>query len=82
MSRNLHTDQLAVKQYGEIEGNAPMHVVGVCKETNTKRMNRRIAPTLVEETTSSVQVLEVGLILLTAEEVHVTNLKVGPEVAC
>lgn len=45
-------------------------------------MNRRIAPTLVEETAGPVQVLEVGLIFLAAEEVHVTDLKVGPEVAC
>lgn len=59
-----------------------MHVVRICKETNTKRMNRRIAPALVEETTSPVQVLEIGLILLAAEEVHVANLKVRPEVAC
>lgn len=59
-----------------------MHVVRIRKKTNAKRMNWRIAPPFVEETTSPVQVLEVGLILLTAEEVHVANLKVGPEVAC
>lgn len=60
----------------------PMHVVGIRKETNTERVNWRITPSLIEEATCTIEVLEIGLILLTTEEVQITNLKVRPEVAC
>ena len=44
-------------------------------------MNGSIAPALVEETSSTIQVLEVVVILLATEEVQVSNLEVGPEMA-
>ena len=58
-----------------------MNIVGISEQTNTKGVDWRITPAFVEEPTSTVQVLEVGLVLVAAEEIHVTNLKVGPEVA-
>lgn len=66
---------------GERRKNLPVHVCGVGEQTDTQRVNRRVAPALVEEATGTIQVLEVGLVLVTTEEVQVTNLKVGPEVA-
>ena len=59
----------------------PVHVVGIREEANTERVDWRITPAFVEETTGTIQVLEVGLILLATEEVHIADLKVGPEVA-
>jgi len=59
----------------------PVHVVGIREEANAERVDWRITPALVEEATSTIQVLEVGLILLATEEVQIADLKVGPEVA-
>ena len=44
-------------------------------------MHRRITPSFVKEPTGTIQVLEVGFILFTPEEIQVTDFKVGPEVA-
>lgn len=58
----------------------PMHIVRVREETDTERVYRRITPSLIEETTSIIQVLEVSLVFLTTEKIQVTNLEVRPEV--
>lgn len=44
-------------------------------------MNGRVAPALIEETSSTIQVLEVVVVLLAPEEVQVSNLEVRPEMA-
>ena len=44
-------------------------------------MDWSIAPSLIEETTGAIQVVEVRFILIAAEELHITNLEIGPEVA-
>lgn len=44
-------------------------------------MNGCIAPSLVEEASRAVKVLEIVLVSLAPPELHVSNLKVAPEVA-
>lgn len=44
-------------------------------------MDGRIAPSLVEEASRTVEVLEIVLVRLAPPELHVSNLKVAPEVA-
>lgn len=58
-----------------------MNLGRIFKQTQSNRVNRRITPSLVEESTSAVQVLEVCLVLVTPEEIQVTDFKVRPEVA-
>lgn len=58
-----------------------MNLGCVREETNTNRMYRSIAPSLVEETTRPVQMVKVSRILLAPEELHVSDLEVGPEMA-
>lgn len=43
-------------------------------------MHRRIAPSLVEETTRSIQVLEVLFILFGTPKIHIRNLEIAPKV--
>lgn len=45
-------------------------------------MHRRIAPSLIEEATSTIQMIEVILIRLTPPEAHICDLEIGPEMAC
>lgn len=46
-----------------------------------QRMDGRITPSLVEETTGAIEGLEIVDVGLGSEPVKVTNLKIGPEVA-
>ena len=63
----------------EVEAaNLPMNLVLILEQTQRDRVNWRIAPSLVEETTSPVKVVEVIDVLLRSKPVKVTNLKVGP----
>lgn len=43
--------------------NSPVNLFGIRKETQPNAVHRRIAPALVEESSSAVQMLEVGLVL-------------------
>lgn len=45
-------------------------------------MNGSIAPSFVEETTCSVQVIEIVVVGLASPEIHVSDFKVAPEMAC
>lgn len=65
-------------------------VANVIKEVNFRlveengssyRMNRRITPSFVEETTCSIKVLKVSKIGGSAQPIQISYLKVGPKVA-
>jgi hypothetical protein len=58
-----------------------MNLGCVREETNTNRVYRSIAPSLVEETTRPIQMVEVSRILLAPEELHISDFEVGPEMA-
>lgn len=59
----------------------PVYLALVFEKAERDTVNGRIAPALVEEATSAVEVVEVVAILLASPEAHVTDFKVGPEVA-
>ena len=59
-----------------------MDLARVLEKTQGNTVNGRVTPTLVEEATGTVQVVEIVLVRLAAPKVHITNLKVAPEVAC
>jgi hypothetical protein len=58
-----------------------MNLVLILEQSQTNRMNRSITPSLVEETTGMIKEIKVRRVFVTAEELHITNLKVGPEMA-
>lgn len=58
-----------------------MNLALVLKETKRDTMYRRITPSFIEETTSSVKMVEIVLICLATPEAHIRNLEVTPEVA-
>ena len=59
----------------------PVDVGGIGEKTNAKGVDGSITPAFVEESASTIQVLEVRLVLFAAEEVEIADFKVGPEVA-
>lgn len=59
-----------------------MNLARVLKETQGNTVNGRVTPTLVEEATGAVQVVEIILVRLAAPKVHIANLKVAPKVTC
>lgn len=59
--------------------NSPMYLARVLEETERDTMHRRITPPLVEETSSTVQVIKVVFIRLTPPEFHVGNFEIAPE---
>lgn len=56
--------------------NLPVHLAGIFKETQSNRVDRGITPSFIEEATSAIEVVEVGLVSFAAEEIHVANFKV------
>ena len=60
----------------------PVNTVGVLEESETDTVDGRIAPALIEETTGSVEMVEVVLVCLAPPESHVANFEVAPEMAC
>lgn len=54
----------------------------VGKETKSNTVHRCITPALIEEASSTVQVVEVRLILWRTPEAHVCDLEIAPEMAC
>jgi hypothetical protein len=49
------------------------------EERGCDAVHRRVAPALVVETTLRIEVVEVGLVCLAAEEVHVCDLEIAPD---
>lgn len=45
-------------------------------------MDGRIAPSFIEEASSTIEVLKIVIVCLAPPEFHIGNLKVAPEVAC
>lgn len=58
----------------------PVHFALVLEQSERDTVDRRIAPALVEESTSAVQVVKVVLVCLASPEVQVGDLEIGPEV--
>lgn len=58
-----------------------MNLALVLEQTKRDTVDGCVTPSLIEETTSAVQVIEVVLVDLATPKVHVGNLKVAPEVA-
>lgn len=61
--------------------NLPMDLARVLKEAEGDAVDGRITPALVEETTCTVEVVEIVLIRLASPKLHVGDFKVAPEVA-
>lgn len=59
-----------------------MNLALVFKQSKSNAVDRGIAPALVEETTSSIKMVEVVLVRLAAKEVHVRDLEITPEMTC
>ena len=57
----------------------PMDLAFVLEQPQRNTVHRRISPSLVEETTRSIQVLEVLFILLGTPKLHVRNLEIAPK---
>lgn len=51
------------------------------KHSHTKRMNRRIPKPLIIKPSSLIQPIEIHFIRLSPEEVQISNLKIGEELA-
>lgn len=76
LDRTHGVDTVGVANFLEI-----VDLVLVLKERDGDRMHRRISPSFVEEPALLVEEVEVGLVGLASPEVHVGNLKIGPEMA-
>lgn len=59
----------------------PMDPALVLEQSESDTVYGGIAPTLVEETASSIEMVKVVFVCLAPPEVHIANLKVAPEVA-
>ena len=59
-----------------------MNLARILEQTQGDGVYRRISPSLVEESSRPVQVLEVVLIDLASPKLHVRNLEITPEVTC
>lgn len=57
----------------------PMDVVLVLEETDADTMHGRIAPSLVKEPSSAIEVVKVGLIGVATPQSQIRNFKVCPE---
>ena len=57
----------------------PMDLALILKQPQRNAMHRRIPPPLVEETTGSIQVLEVVFIGFGTPKLHVRNLEIAPK---
>ena len=66
---------------GWAKGNIPMKLARVFEQSQRDTMHRRIAPSLIEEPSRAVQMVEIILIRLTPPETHICDLEVGPEMA-
>lgn len=62
--------------YVHTEVNKPMYPVYILKKTQPNRVYRRVAPAFVEESTCSVEVVEVLVICTTSPKIHVSDLEV------
>lgn len=58
-----------------------MYLIAVLKQAQSNTMNWGVAPALVKEATRPVQVVKVVFIHLATPEIHVSYLKVAPEMA-
>lgn len=58
-----------------------MDFAGIFKKTQRNRVDWRITPSLIKESTSTIKVIEISLIGFTAKKVHIANLKIRPEMA-
>ena len=56
-----------------------MNLACILKKTQSNRVNRCIAPSLIKESTSTIKVVEISLVGLAAEKIHIANLKIRPE---
>lgn len=59
----------------------PMDLTRVLEQPQRYTVDWRITPSLIEESSSSVKMVEVILVSLTPPETHICDFKVGPEVA-
>ena len=60
----------------------PMDLALVFKQPQRNTVHRRIPPSLVEETTRSIQVLEVVFVGFGTPKLHVRNLEIAPKMTC
>jgi hypothetical protein len=61
---------------------SPVDFARILKQTQRYAMYWCIAPSLIEESSGSVEMIEVILVSLTSPETHICDLEVGPEMAC
>lgn len=58
-----------------------MDLAFVLEETQSNGVNRCIAPSLVKEAARPIEMVEVILVSPAPPKFHISNLKVGPEMA-
>jgi hypothetical protein len=59
----------------------PVNLTRILKETQGDTMHRRIAPPLIEEATSAVQMSKVIFVRLPSPEAEIGDLEIAPEMA-
>lgn len=62
------------------EEGLPVDLACILEEAQRNTVHRSIAPSLVEEPTSPIQMIEIILVCLAAPEAQIRNLKIAPEV--
>lgn len=60
----------------------PVDFVCVFEQAKCDRMDGCVAPSLIEEASRSIEMIEVVFVHLGAPEVHIPDLEIRPEVAC
>ena len=83
MSRNLDNSQMAcafwIPGQWQMREAIPMDLALVLKQPQRDTMHRRIPPSFIEETTRSIQMLEIVFIGFGTPEIHVSNLEIAPK---
>lgn len=68
-----------MRERDEVQEDEPMNITSVLEQAQCDGMDGCVAPSLVEEPSRSVQMIEVIFIRLTSPKLHVGDLEVGPE---
>lgn len=59
-----------------------MKLVCIFEHSKSNAVNRRVAPSLIKEASSTIEMVEIVLVRLASPKFHIGNLKVAPKVAC
>jgi hypothetical protein len=58
-----------------------MDLARILEQAQRDTMNWRVTPSLIKESTGTIQMIEIILIRLTPPEIHIRYLEIAPEMA-